>query len=116
METANSQAKQSFLNQNNASRNLSTLDLHGLHVTEAIAQTDARIAECRKQGVDHLTIIVGRGSHSVDGVAKLRPAVMQMMGKYGVSVTPDKPNVGCIYVELDGKKEFRGVWDKCNIL
>jgi DNA-nicking Smr family endonuclease len=41
------------------------IDLHGLFVQEAIEKAEERIDQCKRQGVDHLIIIVGRGNHSI---------------------------------------------------
>lgn len=116
MEKANAAASKAYVATNNSSNNLQTLDLHGLQVKEAIAQTDARIAECKRKGLPNLTVIVGRGSHSAGGVSKLKPAITQLMNKHGFSVTPDVPNEGCLFIEFDGKKQYKGFWGNCNIM
>ena len=36
----------------------------------------------KRHGSQELVIIVGRGSHSKDGVSKLQPAIMAMMERY----------------------------------
>ena len=33
-------------------------------------------------------------------IAKLKPAIGEMIKKYNVKCTPDKPNPGCLYVEF----------------
>jgi DNA-nicking Smr family endonuclease len=49
----------------NKSRNGDEVDLHGLYVQEATERAEEAIARCQREGRDHLTIIVGRGNHSV---------------------------------------------------
>ncbi|KAL3879118.1 hypothetical protein ACJMK2_031430 [Sinanodonta woodiana] len=77
--------------------NLSVLNLHDLHVDEAIT-TLARILpekelelqlnpDRRKQ---HILIITGRGSHSRGGIAKIRPAVERYLRKNNYSFTEQR--------------------------
>ena len=59
---------------------LGLLDLHGLHVDEAILALDRRMADVRHQwqGPGHhqeLQVIVGIGSHSSDGESSLARVV-----------------------------------------
>jgi DNA-nicking Smr family endonuclease len=49
----------------NSGRNGDEIDLHGLFVQEATDRAEEAIARCQREGKDHLTIIVGRGNHSV---------------------------------------------------
>ncbi|XP_061183888.1 NEDD4-binding protein 2-like [Saccostrea echinata] len=63
----------------------STLDLHGLHVDEAVTVLAKVIEDQRKKLCGRgdkkkdLFIITGRGSHSRGGVARIRPAVMRWL-------------------------------------
>lgn len=62
------------------------LDLHGLHVSEAIDAVDARIDECRSlltsTGSPHkLRIIVGKGNHSSLGEASLPRVIAGVLSK-----------------------------------
>lgn len=78
---------------NNAARPPDEVDLHGLHVSEAIARADAAIASARARGAPRLTLIVGRGAHSAGGVARIRPAVeRELIRKHSLRVTPGVPN------------------------
>ncbi|CAG8518837.1 1775_t:CDS:2 [Racocetra fulgida] len=80
-------------------RPITEIDLHGLYVKEAMDKTESRIQYCKANKIDHLVIIVGRGKHS-SGLAKLKPAIINLMKKYQLRCTPDKPTVGCLYVEF----------------
>ncbi|CAG8657933.1 25176_t:CDS:2 [Cetraspora pellucida] len=80
-------------------RPITEIDLHGLYVKEAMDKTESRIQHCKANKIDHLVIIVGRGKHS-SGLAKLKPAIINLMKKYQLRCTPDKPTVGCLYVEF----------------
>ncbi|XP_054635391.1 NEDD4-binding protein 2 isoform X2 [Dunckerocampus dactyliophorus] len=79
------------------------LDLHGLHVTEALEhldrvlhdkKTDCEQGLCRPQ----LSVITGRGNHSQGGVARIRPAVINYLTKAHYRFTEPKP--GHVLVSL----------------
>ncbi|CAG8548635.1 5524_t:CDS:2 [Ambispora gerdemannii] len=84
--------------------NYQELDLHGLFVTEALAYTEQRIQHCKSMKAKNLVIIVGQGNHSIDGVSKLKPAVTELINKYQIRCTPNKPNPGCLFLEFDQGK------------
>lgn len=77
------------------------IDLHGLHVSEALEKVRAHLALCRQHGVERTTIITGRGLHSVDGVAKIRPMVEQLLRENKVRVVNEgRGNEGAFVIEL----------------
>uniref|UniRef100_A0A3Q2QF29 NEDD4 binding protein 2 n=1 Tax=Fundulus heteroclitus TaxID=8078 RepID=A0A3Q2QF29_FUNHE len=59
------------------------LDLHGLHVREALEHLAQVLEEkaAGKQGLcqPQLSVITGRGNHSLGGVARIRPAVIDYL-------------------------------------
>jgi DNA-nicking Smr family endonuclease len=55
--------------------------LHGLYVKEAIERTEAAIAQGQRSGQEELRVIVGKGIHSQGHVAKIKPAVQDLMQK-----------------------------------
>jgi len=81
------------------------VDLHGLYVKEAITHTDQIIAEARARGDNEIRLIVGsyksflylkrerrrtdclatvgagKGIHSTNHAAKLKPAIEELMQK-----------------------------------
>jgi len=100
MKQYNKQAADLVFRKNNAHRPPTEVDLHGLFVKEASERVEEALQRCQQQKLDHLVIIVGKGLHSPGNIAKLKPAIVELVNKYQVSVQPDKPNAGCLYVEF----------------
>lgn len=80
------------------------LDLHGLHVEEALEHlehvleqktTECEGGLCRPQ----LSVITGRGNHSQGGVARIRPAVLDYLTNKQYRFTEPKP--GLVLVSLN---------------
>lgn len=60
------------------------LDLHGLHVDEAIEHLTAVLQQKTEEfkqsgGKPYLSVITGRGNHSQGGVARIKPAVIKYL-------------------------------------
>lgn len=99
--------------------------MHGLYVKEASAKVEEAIRRCEQNGEKDLVIIVGKGLHSPGQIAKLKPAIIELVKKYNVSCQPNIPNPGCLYVEF-GKGTGDLSWidrfgdkmanDQCNIM
>lgn len=79
------------------------LDLHGLHVDEAIHHLikvlDDKTSEWH-QGLcgPQLSVITGKGNHSQGGVARIRPAVLDYLKTHHYSYT--EPKTGLVLVTL----------------
>jgi DNA-nicking Smr family endonuclease len=61
-------------------------------VKEAIRYTDDAIVQARRRGSAEVRLIVGKGLHSAGHVAKIKPAIEELMQK---SVSP-----ACLIVRL----------------
>jgi len=70
-----------------------------LKVTEALDVTRARLKQFVRNNEKDLIIIVGKGNNSANGIAKIKPAVTDLLKEFQIKATPNKPNEGCIYVE-----------------
>lgn len=86
-----------------------TVDLHGLTVREALERVDKRLQEDKARGADHVVLIVGAGRHSQGGLAKIKPAVEDLLVRHKANFTLGEPNEGCITVRFTGYQA--GWWD-----
>ncbi|PBK81176.1 DUF1771-domain-containing protein [Armillaria gallica] len=100
MEQLNNEASNWIYLENNRDREPGEIDLHGLYVKEAIAYTDAALDEAELRGDSEIRLIVGKGSPSEGGEAKLRPAIMGLMRQYNLVAEFDPSNSGVLVVKL----------------
>lgn len=121
MELFNSQASQMAYTQLNSTRTTGELDLHMQFVREALVLVEKRIELCKQEKVSVLVVIVGKGLHSIDGKAKIKPAIKELVERERINVRLDDPNPGCITLLLDqpvgraiGLKQSTSV-DQCPI-
>ncbi|NWX65484.1 N4BP2 protein, partial [Promerops cafer] len=83
-EANHAAAVQIFERVNTSLLPMNVLDLHGLHVDEAVNQLSRMLQEKSEEyqqagGKPYLSVITGRGSHSQGGVARIRPAAIQYL-------------------------------------
>ncbi|KAK8844075.1 hypothetical protein IAR55_006869 [Kwoniella newhampshirensis] len=90
---------------NNEDSPADTIDLHGLYVKEAIERTEAAISQGQRRGQGTLNVIVGKGIHSQGHVAKIKPAVEDLMRKYNLTAHVDPENAGVLIVDLTGRSD-----------
>lgn len=79
------------------------LDLHGLHVDEAIEHLTTVLQQKTEEfkqngGKPYLSVITGRGNHSQGGVARIKPAVIKYLTSHNFRFSEIKP--GCLKVML----------------
>ncbi|PPR07409.1 hypothetical protein CVT26_013725 [Gymnopilus dilepis] len=85
------------------------VDLHGLYVKEAISRADEAIQIAKRSGQKEIRFIVGKGLHSHDGVAKIKPAIEDLMQKHRLLAELDPHNSGVLIVKIDSEGRERGI-------
>ncbi|WOO86147.1 Smr domain-containing protein [Vanrija pseudolonga] len=96
------QASDWIFRENNKTQPHGTIDLHGLYVKEAIERVESAIADGQRSGAQELRVITGKGIHSQNHQAKIKPAVEQLMQKYNLAAEIDPRNTGVLVVYLQG--------------
>lgn len=100
MEEAHKKASDAAFKEKNASRGLDEIDLHGLRKKEAIAKLEERLSACEKARVTKLRIITGKGLHSKDNKAEIKPVVISYLKKKGYKFEINDVNEGCMEVQI----------------
>jgi len=116
MERLNAEASAWIFRENNLDSEPGEVDLHGLYVKEAIAHTDQSIAEARARGDKEIRLIVGKGIHSQNHAAKLKPAIEELMQKHDLAAVIDPQNSGVLIVHLDGGTAAEQVQDRGGVM
>ncbi|XP_068259127.1 NEDD4-binding protein 2 isoform X3 [Nyctibius grandis] len=103
-EANHAAAMQIFEKANSSLLPVNVLDLHGLHVDEAVNHLSRVLQEKSEEyqqtgGKPYLCVITGRGSHSQGGVARIRPAAIRYLTSHNFRFTEIKP--GCLKVMLN---------------
>lgn len=98
----NRQAAEWIFSENNKTQPQGSIDLHGLYVQESVDFTERAIQQARSQGLNQLRVIVGKGNHSPQHVAKIKPAIETLMRNENLSAYLDPHNAGVLIVILSG--------------
>ncbi|EJD02999.1 Smr-domain-containing protein [Fomitiporia mediterranea MF3/22] len=106
-ERLDREAAEWIFEQNNKGREPGEVDLHGLRAEEAVERTEEFIIDCRKQGLSELRLIVGKGLHSQNHEAVLKPRIEELMKKHNIVAELDPENSGVLLVHLDGGEKTR---------
>lgn len=99
-EDYNRQAAEFVFRANNADSREDEIDLHGLYVKEALQYLDMRIQAARSRRETHIKAIVGKGIHSQNHVAKIKPAVEDLCRKHNFRYSTDPHNSGVLVIDL----------------
>ncbi|XP_025893333.1 NEDD4-binding protein 2 isoform X2 [Nothoprocta perdicaria] len=102
-EANHAAAMQIFEKVNTSLLPMNVLDLHGLHVDEAVNELSRVLQEKSEEhqrtgGKPYLYVITGRGSHSQGGVARIKPAAIRYLTSHNFRFTEIKS--GCLKVML----------------
>ncbi|CAL1708287.1 unnamed protein product [Somion occarium] len=108
MDRLNREASEWIYVENNKDSKPGEIDLHGLYVKEAISYADRAIQEARQRGDAEVHFIVGKGLHSKNGMAKLKPAIEELMQKNQLVAELNPNNGGVLVVSLDGRERGAG--------
>ncbi|KAN0091190.1 DUF1771 domain containing protein [Tylopilus felleus] len=100
MESLNAEASAWIFRQNNLDCKPGEINLHGLYVKEAVSYVEKSIQEARQRGEAEVRFIVGKGIHSDGHVAKIKPAVEDLMNKYNIPTEVDPHNDGVLIAQL----------------
>lgn len=102
-------AKAIFDHFNPAHQSQLKIDLHGLHVNEAIQMLKMRIDLIKSNDIENdagiLKVIVGRGKHSNKG-PKIKPAVIQFAQNEQIHHQINPYNSGCICLTLTTEQNY----------
>ncbi|KAJ6593813.1 hypothetical protein B0H19DRAFT_1092100 [Mycena capillaripes] len=107
MISLNKQASDWIFIENNKDSKPGEIDLHGLYVKEAIEHTDRALEEAKSRGDSEVHLIVGKGLHSQGHVAKIKPAIEELMQKHQLFAELDPHNAGVLIVQMGTQQ--RGV-------
>lgn len=99
-EDANIRAAEYVFRENNTDSAGDEIDLHGLYVKEAEFILQRRIGNDIRTNQSHINVIVGKGLHSANGIAKLKPAVTAMCDEAGLKHHMDSKNSGVLVIDL----------------
>lgn len=106
-EQANRRAAEYVFRENNEDSAEDEIDLHGLYVKEAELFLQTRIAAAIRTNQSHLRVIVGKGKHSANGIAKIKPAVAQMCDECRLKHRMDPHNAGVMVIDLTNTQSLQ---------
>ncbi|XBW34798.1 hypothetical protein QEN19_000364 [Hanseniaspora menglaensis] len=96
----NEQAANYVFQQNNMDSSQVEIDLHGLYVHEAEWVMKRRIYMAVKNKEQLIEVIVGKGLHSKNHVAKIKPAMEDICSEYNLTHYPKSGNSGVMCIAL----------------
>lgn len=99
-EENNRKAAEYVFIENNKDSDDNDIDLHGLYVKEAEYILKQRIISGIRKNQASLDCIVGKGLHSKNGVAKLKPAVQNLCNDANLKCWIDNKNSGVLHIDI----------------
>ncbi|VEU20666.1 DEKNAAC101521 [Brettanomyces naardenensis] len=111
-EKYNGMAAEYVFVENNRDSDENDIDLHGLYVREAEYILKQRIINGVLRNQASLDCIVGKGLHSKNGIAKLKPAVEDLCKESNLRCQIDPKNTGVLMIFLNGARipdSWRGI-------
>lgn len=87
MNRKNTEAATLIFYHHNCHQPVTTIDLHGLYVSEAVKYLEDRVTQCRAKKIPQLTVITGAGNNSVNRIPKIKPEVEAFAHKHQLKVT-----------------------------
>ncbi|KAA1472929.1 Smr-domain-containing protein [Dentipellis sp. KUC8613] len=100
-EEFNKKASAAYFAVNNKGRHTNEIDLHNLRVAEAIQFAERSITKARKEGYGCMRIIVGKGLHSENGTARLKPELQEWLKKQNLDAEVQSKNTGVLRITLN---------------
>ncbi|KAI0256074.1 hypothetical protein BJV78DRAFT_1168995 [Lactifluus subvellereus] len=101
MDQLNMRAAEIIFKQKNKRLNEGTVDFHGLHVYEAVRYAKQELESASRRDDEVVRFIVGKGLHAEDGEPKIRPALVELCKKRGLTYSLDPRNAGVLIVQVD---------------
>jgi len=105
IKEANARAAALILDQTNELTDENTIDLHGLHVTEAVEALESMLCEKTdphgnqsRKGCHAISVITGRGNNSRGGKARIKPAILEYLKKNNYRYTEPHPGLVKVYL------------------
>ncbi|EDO49717.1 predicted protein, partial [Nematostella vectensis] len=101
IKQANDRAAARILENTNTGHDKYSLDLHGLHVTEALRALSERLThqESSKNRPRYISVVTGRGNHSRGGKAKIKPAVLEYLRQHDYRHEQLHPGLVRVYLK-----------------
>ncbi|KAI6134444.1 hypothetical protein EV401DRAFT_1364738 [Pisolithus croceorrhizus] len=100
MERLNVEAGAWIFRENNLVSKPGELDLHGLYVKEAVMYAEDAIEKAQRRGDLEMRLLVGKGLHSDGHVAKIKPALEELVKRRSLPADVDPGNAGLLIVRL----------------
>lgn len=101
MTLLNKAASAKIFQANNQNCSSNVIDLHGLHVLEALSFFNIAVQGVRDCEESSLCVIVGKGIHSEDNTPKIKPAIQAYGERLGLSIEVDPRNDGRLIASFE---------------